>query len=117
MAFWFRKGFVGTPTSSRTAYYQGFRCMFDGVEKDLRPKTREWPDLVHDSDYSFCNQLGAEARASGIDGLVVPSARQDGANMPVFVRSALSDPKLDDVVAITYRVDRKDVSVSRLSKR
>ena len=91
--------------------------MFDGVEKDLRPKAREWPDLVHDSDYSFCNQLGAEARAPGIDGLVVPSARQDGANMPVFVRSALSDPKLDDVVAITYRAKRGDTVVSRLPQR
>ena len=104
MAFWFRKGFVGTPTSTRTAYYQGFRCTFDGIEKDVRPKVREWPDLVHDSDYSFCNQLGAEAMASGIDGLVVPSARHDGANMPVFVRAALSDPELDDVVAMPSAV-------------
>ena len=40
-----------------------------------------------------------------------------GANMPVFVRAALSDPKLDDIVAITYRVDRNDVVVSRLSPR
>ena len=117
IAFWFRRGFVGTPKSSRTAYYQGFRCTFYGVEKDLRSKVREWPDLVHDSDYSFCNELGSEARAAGLDGLVVPSARHEGANMPVFVRTALSDPKSDDVVAITYRVDRNDVVISRLPQR
>lgn len=114
VAFWFQKGYVGTPKRNRTAYYQRFRCTFDGVEKDLRPRTREWPDLVHDSDYSFCNQLGAEARALGIGGLVVPSARQEtGANMPIFVRGVLSDPKRDEVVAVTYRVDSDDVTVAR----
>ena len=91
--------------------------MFDGVEKDLRPKVREWPDLVHDRDYSFCNQLGAEARALGIDGLVVPSARHEGANMPIFARRALSDPQLADIVAVTYRIDRNDVVVARLPQR
>lgn len=111
VAFWFGREYVGAPKSSRTAYYQRFRCMFNGIEKDLRPKARAWPDLVHDSDYSFCNQLGAEARASGIDGLVVPSARAEGANMPVFLRSALSDPKLDEVVAVTYSIDTNDVVV------
>ena len=114
VAFWFGKEYVGTPKSSRTAYYQGFRCVFDGVEKDLRSSVREWPDLVHDSDYSFCNQLGAEARARGIDGLVVPSAREEGANMPIFVRGALSDPKLDEVVTVTYSIDTNDVVVDRL---
>ena len=111
VAFWFEKEYVGAPTSSRTAYYQRFRCMFDGIEKDLRSKAREWPDLVHNNDYSFCHQLGAEARASGIDGLVVPSARAEGANMPIFLRSAISDPKLDEVVAVTYSIDTNDVVV------
>lgn len=118
VAFWFRKEYVGTPKRNRTAYYQGFRCTFDGIEKDLRSRKREWPDLVHNSDYSFCNQLGAEARALGIGGLVVPSARQEmGTNMPIFVRGVLSDPKLDEVVAVTYRVDTDDVAVARLPQR
>ena len=118
VAFWFRKEYVGNPKRNRTAYFQGFRCVFDGVEKDLRPRAREWPDLVHDSDYTLCNRLGAEARALGIDGLVVPSARQEmGANMPIFVRAVLSDPKLDEVVAVTYRVDSDDVAVARLPQR
>ena len=117
VAFWFGKEYVGRPKRSRTAYYQGFRCMFDGVEKDLRSRAQEWPDLVHDSDYSFCNQLGAEALALGIDGLVVPSARHEGANMPIFVRRALSDPKLADIVAVTYRIDRNEVVVARPNQR
>lgn len=68
MAHWFRKGYAGEPSGKRTAYYQGFRCTFEGLEKDLRAKAQGWPDLVHDSDYSFCNRLGAEARERGVDG-------------------------------------------------
>ena len=36
------------------------------------------------------------------------------ANMPIFVRGALSDPKLDEVVTVTYSIDTNDVVVDRL---
>lgn len=87
--YWFPR-YSGTPRNPRTAYYQRFSCTFDGIEKDLRPKITDWPDLVHDSDYSFCNQLGAEASRLEIDGVVTRSARPEGANPPVFTRRALS---------------------------
>ena len=29
--------------------------------------------------------------------------------MPIFLRSAISDPKLDEVVAVTYSIDTNDV--------
>lgn len=103
--------FIGRPRNPRTAFYQRFSCKFHGVEKDLRPKIDDWPDLVHDSDYSFCNQLGAEARSLQIDGLVTWSARHEGANLPVFRRRAVSSPKLEDVVSMTYHPDTGDVSV------
>lgn len=114
MAYWFRKDYAGEPPGNRTAYYQGFCCTFEGLEKDLRPRAPDWPDLVHDSDYSFCNRLGAEARDGGLDGLVVPSARHEGANMPVFARRALSSPELDGIVAITYSPDTGEISVDKL---
>lgn len=116
MAYWFRKAYAGEPPGKRTAYYQGFRCTFEGLEKDLRPKAPDWPDLVHDSDYSFCNRLGAEARERGVDGLVVPSARHEGANMPVFARRALSGPGLDGTVAITYNPETGETSVDKLPR-
>ena len=103
--------FIGRPRNPRTAYYQRFSCTFDGVEKDLRPKIEDWPDLVHDSDYSFCNQLGAEARSLHIDGLVTWSARHEGANLPVFRRQAVSNPELQGMVAMTFHPDTGDVSV------
>ena len=116
VAYWFRKEYAGKPQSDRTAYYQGFRCTFEGLEKDLRSKARDWPDLVHDSDYSFCNRLGAEARERAIDGLVVPSARHEKANMPIFARRAVSGPELEGIVAMTYSPDTGEVSIKHLSQ-
>ena len=82
---------MGRPKTARTAYYRRLECTFSGREKDLRGKVAEWPDLVHATDYGFCNRLGAEARELELDGLVVPSARHGGANLPVFRRGAISD--------------------------
>ena len=60
MKFRFLKN-VNNPTKPRTVYYSRFSCRFDGSLKDLRPKHTDWPELTHDSDYGFCNGLGAEA--------------------------------------------------------
>ena len=102
VAHWFRKDFGGRPQGQRSAYYQCFTCLFEGEEKDLRGKQSEWPDLVHDSDYTFCNRIGAEAVRLELDGLVVPSARREsGSNLPVFKRSAIRDPEAQSLVKIT----------------
>lgn len=102
VAHGFKKGFGGRPQGQRSAYYRCFTCLFEGQEKDLRDKQSEWPELVHDSDYTFCNRIGAEAVRLELDGLVVPSARrEDGSNLPVFKRSAIRDPAAQDLVKIT----------------
>ena len=110
MRYWFPR-YSGRPQHPRTAYYRRFSCTFDGIEKDLRAKISDWPDLVHDNDYSFCNQLGAEARRLEVDGLVTLSARHEGANLPVFARQAVSDPELEGGVAMTYHPDTGRVTV------
>ena len=102
VAHWFKKEFGGRPQGQRSAYYRCFTCLFEGQEKDLRDKQSEWPELVHDSDYTFCNRIGADAVRLELDGLVVPSARRDnGSNLPVFKRSAIRDPAAQDLVKIT----------------
>ena len=74
--------------------YTLFSCDFDGSVKDLRRKKAEWPGLTYDSDYKFCNKLGAEAVKTSLDGLLTPSVRQvGGTNIPVFERSAISNPR------------------------
>ena len=98
---WFLK-YAGKPTTPRTAYYARFSCRFDGSIKDLRPMRETWPALTHDSDYRFCNDLGTEAVAADLDGLLTPSARRpNGTNLPVFRRRAVSNPVVHALVAMT----------------
>ena len=108
---WFPQ-YSGQPEGSRTGYYQRFSRVFDGSEKDLRPKIDQWPDLTHDTDYTFCNQLGAEAKISKVDAFLTWSARHEGTNVPVFEREAIGNPSLEGVVALTYDPDSGDVAVS-----
>jgi len=108
---WFPQ-FSGQPRGSRTGYYQRFSCEFEGVEKDLRPKIDQWPDLIHDTDYTFCNQLGAEAERTEVDAFLTWSARNKGTNVPIFRREAIGNPKQEGGVALTYRPDSGEVTVS-----
>ena len=101
-----RFGQLSTP---RTMYYQRFSCEFSGSEKDLRGRETEWPELVG-NDYTFCNRIGAEAQELRLDGLVTPSARHSGANQPVLQRSALSEPRYEGIVAMTYDPDTGSVA-------
>ena len=74
--------------------YMRFACDFEGFTKDLRPKKAEWPPLTYDSDYGFCNELGKEAVHERLDGLLAPSVRRvGGTTVPVFARSAISNPR------------------------
>ena len=103
------------PQYPRTGYFQRFSCIFDGVEKDLRPKIDEWPDLIHHSDYTFCNQLGTEAKSLQIDGLATWSARHEGTNVPIFERPAIGNPNLEGLIALTYYPDSGEVVVVDMS--
>ncbi len=109
--------FLGDPEQPRTTYRWLFRCSFDGVEKDVRPQIGTWPDLVHTSDYAFCNRLGAEAVRLRLDGLVTWSARRArGVNVPVFSRKSLSNPDKVRLVTVTYNPATDSVSVQPASQ-
>ena len=102
---------MGRPKTARTAYYRRLECTFSGHERDLRAKVSEWPDLVHKTDYTLCNRLGAEARELTLGGLVVPSARHRGANVPIFRGAAIAEAELGDGVAVTYDPALGEVNV------
>ena len=105
--------FLGGPTGRRTAYFSRFACDFKGTTKDLRSKKQAWPGLLHDSDYEFCNRLGAEAVRLGLDGLLTPSARKEsGTNVPVFTRKSISNPREPVLLSMTYDPASKKVSSS-----
>ena len=91
--YWFCK--LAGGRAGRRAWYRCFTCDFDGTVKDLRQKLAEWSELTHDTDYEFCNALGAEAKTEGLDGLLAPSARRSGGtSVPVLKRSAISKPRV-----------------------
>lgn len=105
---------MGKPTAMRTAYYQEVTCTFDGIEKDLRGMVGQWPDLIHKTDYKFCNRLGAEAVRSNVDAFVTPSVRRSsGSNLPIFNRRAASSAELGSVSAFTFNPQTGDVTVSQ----
>ena len=63
------------------------------TERNLRQIYR-LANLIRDDE--FLAELG-------LDGLVVPSARREnGSNQPVFRRRAISDPKSQGLVKITF---------------
>lgn len=104
---------VSKPTEPRTAYSFRFSCDFDGSIKDLMSRLADWPDLIHDSDYGFCNSLGAEAVATDLDGLLTPSVRKlKGTNLPVFRRGAVSNPVVHALVGMTLDPSSGEVTVS-----
>ena len=110
--------YMGRPEHDRTMYFRRFSCRFEGVEKDLRPKLGEWPDLVHSTDHTFCNRLGQEAQVSGIDGILTPSARRSvGTNLPVFQRRALCDPEKGDLVSLTLNNETGEVVLAVIEAR
>lgn len=106
---WFSRHACGTPARERTVWYTRFTYRFSGKVKDLRPRQREWPALTHDDDYRFCNKLGAEAVATGLDGLLAPSARnRGGVNLPAFAREAVDNFGEGEFVTMTYHPQTGD---------
>ena len=103
---------IGQPRNPRTVYYRRFSCTFDGVEKDLRSKIKDWPQLMEGSDYTFCNQLGAEVRTLKIDALVTLSVRhKEGVNLPIFSRETIGNPRSEAFLAMTYNPTTGKVSI------
>ena len=103
---------MGNPRVPRVVYCSLFSCAFEGVEIDLRPMVGDWPDLVHDTDYAFCNRVGAEAKRLQLDGLVTRSVRRpEGSNLPVFSRKAVGRPSPEGGLAVEYDPGSRKVSV------
>ena len=114
LKYWFPR-YMGPGSRRRTAYYRIFTCTFKGLEKDLRSATEEWPELLHNSDYTFCNKLGVEAVNIGLDGLVTYSVRNlNGVNLPVFSRKALSNPLPLAFLEMTYDPETGEVTLLHL---
>lgn len=66
------------PESPVTSYHQIFAakyCADPGMRLQDESWQEYWPSLTHVTEYGFCQQLGAQMREGGVQGLEVPSAR------------------------------------------
>ena len=79
---------------------------------DLRAASNEYPDLLHPSDYSFCQSVGVRIHREGHPGLLTPSVRRSaGENVVVFNPGVLSNPRLNG--QLTYRLEGDQVVVEK----
>lgn len=80
---------------------------------DLRKVTDEYPDLLHPSDYAFCQSVGARIHREGHPGLLIQSVRRSdgGENLAVFNSAVLSNPRHNS--QLTYRLEDEQIVVEK----
>ena len=87
--------------------YSLVECNYSGTTVDLRGQEINNPDLVSETEagYPFCQRLALKAVKRRIAGFFTASARHDGGTcVPVFARSALSNPSIRCEVTLQVTV-------------
>ncbi len=83
---------------------------------DFRKAALKHTDLLHPSDYTLSQSVGARLHREGHPGLVIQSVRRPaGENMVVFNPAVLSNPRLD--CHLTYRLDGEQIVVEKRPDR
>lgn len=79
---------------------------------DFRKAVDEHPDLLHPSDYGFCQSVGARIHREGHPGLLTRSVRRPaGENVAIFNPGVLSNPRHNCL--LTYRLEGGQIVVER----
>ncbi len=79
---------------------------------DFRPLVGDYPDLLHKTDYTVAQSVGARIHREGHPGLVIPSVRYaQGENYVVMNPAVLSNPRFH--CQLTYRVDGPRIVVEK----
>jgi RES domain len=111
---WFRgflsdAGFDKEPVIGERKLYE-VRC--DAALLDLRPAIPKHADLLHKTDYSTTQMVGARLHREGHPGLITLSARSPtGHNIVVMNPAVLSNPR--DHCLLTYRLAGSRIIVER----
>ena len=97
--------------SERTFYFRVFTCQYAGTTRDFTTTSPSIPEMIADKvvGWPFCQAIGATARKDGVDGLVVPSARNreaDGICTPVLSQASLQSPSPHDIAGIQKARDK-----------
>jgi hypothetical protein len=102
------EGFLQTGVAIERKVYW-VRC--DAALVDLRPALAAYPALVHPSDYTLTQQVGARLHHEGHPGLVTRSARCADTLGAIFTPRVLSAPRT--ACFLTYTLTDQGVSVAR----
>lgn len=79
---------------------------------DLRKAASLHPELLHPSDYAFCQSVGARIHREGHPGLLTQSVRRPaGENLAIFNPRMLSNPR--HICQLTYRLDGQQIVVEK----
>ncbi|MGS5085092.1 RES family NAD+ phosphorylase [Hydrogenophaga sp. A37] len=79
---------------------------------DFRQAAAAQPDLLHPSDYTFCQTVGARIHREGHPGLLTQSVRRPaGENLAIFNPAVLSDPRHN--CQLTYRLEGGQIVVEK----
>lgn len=79
---------------------------------DFRQATGEYPELLHPTDYSFPQAVGARIHHEGHPGIVIQSVRRpQGENVAIFNAGVLSDPRMN--CQLTYRLEGGRIVVEK----
>ena len=79
---------------------------------DLRQAAGEYSDLLHPSDYAFCQSVGARIHREGHPGLLTQSVRRPaGENLAIFNPAVLSNPRHN--YQLTYRLEGLQIVVEK----
>ncbi len=84
----------------------------DAALLDFRQVVRDYPDIVHKTDYAYPQSVGARIHREGHPGLLVPSVRYPGGESHVvFNPDVLSNPRLN--CQLTYRLEGERILVEK----
>lgn len=84
----------------------------DAALLDFRPVVHGYPELIHKSDYTYAQSVGARVHREGHPGILIPSVRYpDGESHAVFTPAVLSSPRLNGY--LTYRLEGQRIFVER----
>jgi hypothetical protein len=79
---------------------------------DFRKTAHRHPDLLHPSDYAFCQSVGARIHREGHPGLLTQSVRRPvGENVAIFNADVLSKPRHNCL--LTYRLEDEQIVVEK----
>lgn len=79
---------------------------------DFRKTADRHPDLLHSSDYTFCQSLGSRIHREGHPGLLTQSVRRPvGENVAIFNADVLSNARHNCL--LTYRLEDEQIVVEK----